>query len=223
MTAPDTLLGSTIRTHREAVRVFFSKRGPKTIRNIAIGSWLARALLGPPGPRDVVAAATAIAVWPLQEWLLHKYVLHWRPRTIAGVEIDPAFSRAHRKHHVDPRDVDTTLLPIATIHGAAPVAAAGWLALFGPTRAALTAMATYTTMTLFYEWTHFIVHTNVKPRTKYGERVRRNHRLHHYRHEGSWFAFTVPAIDRWFGTDPDPDTIAKSPTAMDLHGLAASA
>lgn len=216
-------LGSAIRTHREAVRVFFSRKSPRAIRKIAIGTWLARAVLGPPGPRDLVAAAAAIAVWPVQEWFLHKYLLHLKPTTIAGVRIDPSFARAHRKHHVDPRQIDTTLLPLATIRGAGPLAAAGWLLAFGPSRAALTGMATYSTMALFYEWTHFIVHTNVKPLTAYGRRVRRNHRLHHYRHEGYWFGFTLPLVDRVFGTAPDPDRVEKSVTAMDLYGLEAEA
>jgi hypothetical protein len=219
----ETNLGTEVRTHREAIRVFFSRKSPRAIGKIAIGSWLARALLGPPGPRDLIAAAAAIAVWPVQEWVLHKYVLHLKPMTVGGVTLDPGFARAHRTHHGDPRLIDTTLLPLAVIRGAAPLAAAGWLAAFGPTRAALTAMATYSTMTLFYEWTHFIVHTNVKPRTAYGRRVRRNHRLHHYRHEGYWFAFTLPLIDHVFGTAPDPDTIEKSATAMDLHGLVEAA
>ncbi len=213
--------GSTIRTRGQALRVFFSRKGPRTIAGTAAGSWIARLLLGPPGMMDLVAAAAAIGVWPLQEWLLHKHVLHLEPRTIRGKHIDPMFARAHRAHHAEPRDVDMTLLPQQVIVGAAPVAAVGWLLAFGPRRAAVTAMATYSTMTLFYEWTHFIVHTNVKPLTKYGKQVRRNHRLHHYRHEDYWYAFTFPAVDRWFGTAPDPDTIERSRTAMDLYGLEA--
>jgi sterol desaturase/sphingolipid hydroxylase (fatty acid hydroxylase superfamily) len=220
--AGDVTNASDVRTHRQALRVFFSKRTPRTIAKIAAGSWAARLLLGPPTLRDVAAAATAITIWPLQEWVLHKHLLHIEPRTIAGVRIDPAFARAHRNHHAEPRDIDTTLLPIKTVHQAGPLSAGLWLLAFGPTRAAVTGMATYSTMTLFYEWTHFIVHTNVKPKTAYGERVRRNHRLHHFRHEGYWFAFTLPLVDRLFGTDPDPKTITRSPTAMDLHGLSAT-
>ncbi|HEY5949407.1 MAG TPA: sterol desaturase family protein [Kofleriaceae bacterium] len=215
----DVSNASDVRTHRQALRVFFSKRTPRTIAKIAAGSWAARLLLGPPTLRDVAAAVSAIAIWPLQEWVLHKHLLHIEPRTIAGIRIDPAFARAHRNHHADPRDIDMTLLPIKTVHQSGPLAAGLWLLAFGPTRAAVTGMATYSTMTLFYEWTHFIVHTNVKPKTAYGERVRRNHRLHHFRHEGYWFAFTLPLIDRLFGTDPDPKTITRSPTAMDLYGL----
>jgi sterol desaturase/sphingolipid hydroxylase (fatty acid hydroxylase superfamily) len=209
---------SEVRTHRQALRVFFSKKTPRRLATIAATSWAARLLLGPPGLRDVAAAAAAIAVWPVQEWVLHKYLLHLEPRTVAGIRIDPDFARAHRDHHADPRDIDKTLLPLRTIRQALPFAAGAWLLAFGPTRAAVTGMATYSTMTLFYEWTHFIVHTNVKPRTRYGEKVRKNHRLHHFRHEDYWFAFTLPIIDRVLGTDPDPDTITRSRTVMNLYG-----
>lgn len=207
-----------VKRHGVALRVFFSRPGPRAIAKIAGATWGLRALLGPPGVRDVVAAAAAVAVWPLQEWVLHKHVLHLDPRRLGG--FDPSFARAHRTHHADPRDIDTTLLPPPVIRAAGPGAALIWFLVFGPSRAALTAMAAYSTMALFYEWTHFIVHTNVKPVTRYGATVRRNHRLHHFRHEQYWFAFTLPLVDRWFGTDPDPDTIERSRTAMDLFGLA---
>jgi sterol desaturase/sphingolipid hydroxylase (fatty acid hydroxylase superfamily) len=223
MTDRDVTSASDVRTHREAIRVFFSRKSPRRLAKIAATSWAARLVLGPPGPRDLLAATAAIAVWPVQEWLLHKYVLHLEPRTVGGIRIDPAFARAHRDHHAEPRDIDKTLLPPKVIRDALPVTAGLWLLAFGASRAALTGMATYTTMTLFYEWTHFIVHTNVKPRTRYGERVRRNHRLHHFRDEHNWFAFTLPLIDRLFGTDPDPATITRSRTAMDLHGVQAAA
>lgn len=211
--------GTTIRTRGQALRVFLSRKGPRTLLKAAATTWATRFALGPPGPRDLFAAAMAIGVWPVQEWVLHKYVLHLEPRTIAGRHVDPMFARRHRDHHAEPRDVDATLLPLQVIVGSMPVAAGLWLAVFGPRRAAITAMATYSTMALFYEWTHFIVHTNVKPSTAYGKQVRRNHLLHHFRHEGYWFGFTFPLVDRWLGTDPDPATIERSPTARDLYGL----
>ena len=219
MTTRDVKNASDVRTHRQAIREFFSHKSPKALAKIAATSWAARLFLGPPGPRDLVAAAAAIAVWPIQEWVAHKYLLHIEPREIAGIRIDPTFAKAHRDHHAEPRDIEMTLLPPYVIRDSLPFAAGVWLLAFGPSRAAVTGMATYSTMALFYEWTHFIVPTNVKPLTAYGERVRRNHRLHHFRHENYWFAFTLPLIDRLFGTDPDPETITRSRTAMDLYGL----
>ena len=221
MTARSVTDATTVRTRGQALRVFFSRKGPRTMLGAAAASWAARLVLGPPGPSDLLAVAAALGVWPFQEWLLHKHVLHLEPFTIGGKTIDPMFVRAHRTHHADPRDIDMTLLPQQVIVGSLPVAAGAWLLLFGLRPAAVTAMATYSTMALFYEWTHFIVHTNVKPLTAYGQTVRRNHRLHHFRDENQWFAFTFPLVDRWFGTDPDPATVTRSRTAMDLHGLRA--
>jgi hypothetical protein len=219
MNPRDVKDASTIKTRGQALRVFFSRKGPRRIAKVAAATWATRLVLGPPGPSDLVASAAAIGVWPFQEWLLHKYLLHLEPVSINGRTIDPMFARVHRKHHADPRDVDLTLLPLRVIKDAAPAAAGLWLLVFGPRRAAVTAMAAYSTMTLFYEWTHFIVHTNVKPLTAYGKKVRRNHLLHHFRHEDYWFGFTFPLVDRWFRTDPDPATIERSPTARDLYGL----
>ena len=213
---------ASVKTLGQAVRVFLSRPGPRVMTAVAASTWTARALLGPPGPSDLVAAAAALAVWPLQEWSMHRYLLHLEPRTIAGVQVDPLFARRHRAHHADPRDIDRTLLPLQVVLPAVPVSAGLWLLALGPRRAAVTAIATYTTMALFYEWTHFIVHTGVVPRTAYGARVRKNHRLHHFRDEHYWLGFTVPAVDRWFGTSPDPAGVPRSRTAMDLHGLEAA-
>jgi hypothetical protein len=52
----------------------------------------------------------------------------------------------HRDHHVSPRDVDGTLLPPQVIVGSMPIAAGLWLAVFGPRRAAVTAMVIYVTV-----------------------------------------------------------------------------
>ena len=213
----------SIETLRDAARVLFSRRGPRTIARIAALSWGARALAGPPGPLDVVAASAAIAVWPLQEWAAHKYLLHFEPRTILGKHVDPYFARKHRDHHADPRDVDLTLLPLRVILGAAPITGGAWLLLFGGTRAGLTAIATYSTMALVYEWTHLLVHTSYRPESELAKTVRRNHLLHHFRNEDYWLAFTMPFVDTLLGTAPDPASVPRSKTVMDLHGLRAAA
>lgn len=213
---------ASITTYREAVRVFFSRPGPRRIARTAAAAWLTRAALGPPGPAEVAIAAGVAAWWPLQEWLMHRYLLHLEPRTIAGRTFDPMFASRHRYHHEHPTDVDGTLLPVPVISAAIPAAGAIFLGLLGPRRRAVTAMATYSTMALAYEWTHFIVHTGVKPESAYGKKVRRNHLMHHFRNERYWLGFTVPMVDRWLGTDPDPGSVPHSKTATDLHGLRAA-
>jgi hypothetical protein len=215
---------ASIRGYREALRVFFSRPGPRLIAATAGATWLARATLGPPGLGDLGTAAAVIAWWPLQEWLAHQHLLHLKPRQRAdGSVLDPMFAERHRHHHAHPDEVDTTLLPIEVVRGAIPVASAAFVLLLGPRRRTLTAMATYSTMALVYEWTHFIVHTGVRPRSAFARKVRSNHLLHHFRNERYWLAFTMPLVDRLMGTDPDPASVERSKTAMDLHGLHAAA
>ena len=71
---------------------------------------------------------------------------------------------------------------------------------------------------LLYEWTHFLTHTRYVPRGRLYRRIWKHHRLHHFKHEGYWFAFTVPWIDGWLGTGPPPDAVQRSPHARTLGG-----
>ena len=60
---------------------------------------------------------------------------------------------------------------------------------------------------LLYEWTHFIVHTHYVPKSRLGRLVRQNHMMHHLRNEGYWLAFTVPLVDKLFGTAPAASSV----------------
>lgn len=219
--APERLDAASIRTYGEALRVFFSRPGPRLMAKHAAATWAGRLLLGPPSLTELPVAAAVVAWWPFQEWLAHRYLLHLRPRRLFGRPFDPIFARRHRAHHRDPRDVDLALLPVEVVEAGVPLNLAFWaFAGLGSPRRAATGAATYATMALLYEWTHFLVHTGIEPKSDFYRRIRRNHRMHHYRNEDYWFAFTWPDVDRWLGTEPDPAAVPRSPTAMNLHGLA---
>lgn len=206
---------TALRTLREVAREFFSRPGPRLIATAATVTWGLRALAGKPALGDLAAAVGVFAWWPLQEWLAHRYLLHYEPRREGD---DLYVARKHRAHHRAPESVPTILLPVGVIAGAIPVSAAFfWLAL-PSRRTALTAMAAYSTMALAYEWTHLLVHTGVQPEGAFYARVRRNHWLHHFRNENYWLGFTLPWVDTLLGTEPDPRAVPQSPTARDLYG-----
>ena len=76
-----------------------------------------------------------------------------------------------------------------------------------------------------YEWSHFLIHTPYVPKTRWYRTIWRNHRLHHFKHEGYWMGVSSNLGDRLLGTNPDQRSIAKSPTARTLgvedeHGRA---
>jgi sterol desaturase/sphingolipid hydroxylase (fatty acid hydroxylase superfamily) len=217
---PDVDLAG-VKTLADAARLFFSQPVPRLLAGHAAAAWGLRAFLGPPRLTEIPTAGAVIAWWPLQEWLAHRYLLHFAPRTVLGRRVDPAFARRHRAHHRAPRELGSTLLPIELVRAGIPVSAAVFAVFgLGSPRRAVTAAATYATMALLYEWTHFLVHTGYRPRSRLFKKIRRNHRLHHFHHEGHWLGFTFPWIDTILGTDPDPRDLAHSETATRLHGMA---
>ncbi|MEX1178456.1 MAG: sterol desaturase family protein [Nitriliruptor sp.] len=159
-----------------------------------------------------------VAAFPFIEWVAHTSLLHWRPREVAGLTIDPLVARKHRDHHADPEDLDLILLPLSVLLvTAAAVALLAW-ALPSP-RAGLTLASTVTVVGLVYEWVHYLVHTEYRPRTAAYRAIWRHHRLHHYKNEHYWFTVTTcSTADRLLGTQPDARDVPTSPTARDLLG-----
>ncbi len=215
--------GQNIKTLRQAAKVFFARPGVQSIAAKAAAGWLDRARMGRPRLSDAAITAGVMAWWPLQEWLAHKHILHMAPRPGKNTPAD-VYAAYHRAHHEDPRDIELAFVPDDVIAQAAPLTRPLFFALMGfDRRRGATADAAYASMTLLYEWVHFLVHTGVKPNTKRPigrlyARIRRNHRYHHYLHEDYWFSFVWPDIDKWLGTEPDPKSIEPSPTVKNLHG-----
>jgi hypothetical protein len=173
-----------------------------------------RLYLGAWGWHDLALALTVAAFWPLQEWLLHRAVLHQPPLRIGSRRWEPPHVRRHRLHHLEPWRLDLTVLPLY-VHSLAPVVVVVAWAVLPPPLAA-TAVAVYFAMALQYEWIHFLVHTRYRPRGRVYRSLWRNHRLHHFKNEGYWFGFTVVTVDALFGTAPDPRDVPTSPTARTL-------
>ena len=71
---------------------------------------------------------------------------------------------------------------------------------------------------LGYEWTHYLVHSDYRPRSRWYCALWRNHRLHHYKNEHYWFAVvTAGTADRVLGPYPEPSSVASSPTVKALY------
>ena len=88
-----------------------------------------------------------------------------------------------------------------------------------PTHAGeLTLLVSVYGIMLGYEWTHYLVHSDYRPRSAWYRSVWRNHRLHHYKNEHYWFTVTsAGTADRLFGTYPaDPSAVRTSPTVQRL-------
>jgi len=170
---------------------------------------------------DALAPAIMLAAFPFFEWLVHVCILHWRPRRVGVLRLDPLLARKHREHHVDPRDIPLIFIPWQALLWVLPVAVGIALLAFPRTALGLTFLTFLTLLGLCYEWCHYLVHSDYKPRTAVYRAIWRNHRQHHFKNEHYWFTVTsAGTADRVLGTYPDPATVATSPTAKNLHGAA---
>lgn len=175
-----------------------------------------RLLHGGFGVWDLGVVALMGIVWPMQEWVLHKYLLHLKPFSILGKKVDPVFARTHRLHHREPWHLPYTFLPADVLLVAAPLTAVIWFLLLPGYGLAMTAVVAFNVMGLLYEWTHYLTHTRYIPKGKYYRRIWKNHRLHHCKNENYWFAFTIPHVDALMKTEPDAAKVKTSGTCRTL-------
>jgi sterol desaturase/sphingolipid hydroxylase (fatty acid hydroxylase superfamily) len=196
-------------------RAFFKLTCPQLLALAAVAAWGARVALGGWSWWDAAVVAGVIAFWPVQEWLIHVTLLHWKPVTLLGREVDPIVSRNHRNHHRNPWDPALGVTPphitwlyLAGLPGVWP--------LFLPIGPATTGMAIYFTLALNYEWIHYLIHTAYVPRTWFYRRLWLNHRLHHFKNEQYWFGVTMLSGDRLLHTQPTAQQATRSATCLTM-------
>jgi len=202
-------------TRRDAVRIFFSYASPRILAGLLLAAGAVRLALGGFGLADALAAAAVVAWWPVQEWLLHRTLLHLRPIALLGRRVDFEFARRHRAHHREPERLDLVVLPV-WVHVVSVAVLAALVAALPSTRVGWTVVVAAVVMALQYEWIHFAVHAPFRTASPRLRRVRRHHMLHHLKSERFWFGFSAVTVDRLLGTAPDPREVPTSPTCRTL-------
>jgi fatty acid hydroxylase family protein len=210
--------------HRRSVRLeqawqaFWRHPSPWMLTAMLVTTLAARLIIGGWRLGDALVPVVMVAVFPFVEWVAHVCVLHWRPRQIGGLTIDPLLARRHRAHHANPRDVPLVFIPwraLAWVIASYVVVA---VLVFPHLGMALTFLTSAAVLGLLYEWTHHLIHSDYRPRSRAYRAVWRNHRLHHYKNERYWFTVTTAGTaDRVLHTYPDPQQVETSPTVKDLH------
>ncbi|MEE2780281.1 MAG: sterol desaturase family protein [Myxococcota bacterium] len=198
------------------MRLFFTLPSPRILATTVVLFVCGRPWVGPWSMTDLWVILGVALYWPFQEWFLHQHLLHFKPKKFLGFTIDPIAGRYHRFHHRHPWRIETSTLPFAAVLVLTPTHWTLWW-LFTPSLSlACTGIAAFTFAALVYEWVHYLTHTPYRPRSAYYKRIWRNHRLHHFKHEDYWHSFTVPYIDIWFRTAPNPKDVPTSDTCMTL-------
>ncbi len=204
----------------KVAREFFSLRCPRLLVVVCVGVIALRLWLGQWNWWDLGVVAGVLAFWPLQEWLVHVFLLHIKPMVIFGRTVEPIVARNHRNHHGNPWDPELGITPTHIV----------WMYLFGlplvwlpiaPAPQALTGMCLYFALVLNYEWLHYLIHTSYAPKSRYYRRLWRNHRLHHFQNENFWYGVTMLSGDWLLRTQPTAKQTPRSETVLTL-GVATS-
>jgi hypothetical protein len=205
-------------TLTDAWREFWKHPSPWMIGATLVATLPVRIVAGDWQLTDALVMVVMLALFPFVEWTIHVFILHWRPKRVGPLTIDPLLARDHRRHHVDPRNVPLIFIPWQALLWVLPLAVVIVLLGFPRLGLGLTYLVFISILGLGYEWSHYLIHSNYKPKTFVYKAIWRNHRQHHYKNEHYWFTVTSSGIaDRVLGTYPDATTVATSPTAKILH------
>ena len=182
---------------------------------IALSLWLAARLAEGAGP-PLLAALVIVLIYPLVEYLLHRYLLHsrvlYRYKATAAL-----WKRVHYDHHQNPNDLRVlfgalyTSLPTIFVI-ATPV---GWL-IGGPAGAAA-ACAMALVLFSLYEFCHCVQHLPFTPRYEWLRALKKHHLSHHFHNEQGNFGITSMIWDRLFATlYRRPQEVPRSATVHNL-------
>lgn len=198
-----------------ALALFFRQPTMFVFGLLVLGMWALRIGIGRWNWRDLAVGLGVVVLWPVIEWLVHVYILHAKPRTILGFKYDPLYAHTHRAHHRVPYDPRLGLSPPAVLaqYG---LLIPGMLAVLFVWPRPVTLGAVITTLAFRYEVWHFLMHTPYKPTSAWFRRLRDRHWWHHFQHEGYWYGVTMIGGDILLGTNPEPQSVPKSPTARSL-------
>ena len=149
--------------------------------------------------RTLAAVVAALLLYPVAEYLLHRFVLHARFLYRNPYTAD-LWKRIHYDHHQDPNRLDVlfgspwnTLPTILLI--SLPVGG-----LIGGWSAALAALATALTLFCIYEFCHCVQHLNYTPKSAWLRAIKKHHMAHHFHNETGNFGITSTFIDRLVGS-----------------------
>lgn len=210
-------------TLADARREFWKHPSPWLIGATLGCAVAARIIVGDWQMTDALVPLVMLALFPFLEWMVHVFILHWRPKRLGRLTLDSLLSREHRAHHVDPRNIPLIFIPWKSlVSWVLPLTVAVALLAFPRLGMGLTYLVFISALGLCYEWTHYLIHSDYKPKTGVYRAIWRNHRNHHYKNEHYWFTVTSSSTaDRVLGTYADPASVATSPTAKNLHADAA--
>lgn len=205
-------------TASSAIKTFLLHPSASILLLATIGFGAYRMSLGELGLADGLIALILFAVWPVLEWLIHVVLLHNKPRSLRGRQIDFLLPQTHRWHHADPWNLKWVFIPLHIYPLVGPLLIIGSFWLLPSPELAATTLCLYFGFALHYEWVHYLAHINWCPPLGYYRKRVQEHRWHHFRNESQWWGVSRGLADRLFGTAPHVSDTEASKTTGNILG-----
>lgn len=123
----------------------------------------------------LLIAFLGLLFWTLAEYVLHRFIFHFRPRNHFQERISFLI---HGIHHDDPQDARRLLMPPVAGIAIAAVFYAGFYLSMGITYCN-PFFSGFILGYLAYDYTHFAVHF-MRPKSKFMQALKHNHMQHHF-------------------------------------------
>ena len=160
--------------------------------------------------------ATMVILYPVAEYLLHRYLLHANFLAKSALT-SPLWYRIHYRHHSKPSDQSVILAAPYTIVGAVVIIGAALALAIGSWTAFTANVAVGGLLIIAYEYAHSVCHSAFPTDNRYLKSIRTNHVLHHFHSESGNYGITNGFSDVLFGTRYDEKSLPqRSQTVRNL-------
>ncbi len=137
-----------------------------------------------------------IFVWTFTEYMLHRFIFHYKPKSRLGENIHFIF---HGVHHDYPSDSRRLVMPPSV---SIPLAVIFYF-IFGAVLGVISVSPFFIGFLigyLFYDLTHYAIH-HFNMHNKFWLAIKNHHMKHHYLNPGRGFGVSSPLWDEVYGTN----------------------
>ncbi|WP_231940417.1 sterol desaturase family protein [Filimonas lacunae] len=145
---------------------------------------------------QVILALSGLACWTFTEYILHRFVFHFVPKSKAGQRLHFIM---HGVHHDYPNDAKRLVMPPSV---SIPLALLFYSLFYlvlpsGSNNAFFTG---FITGYLVYDMTHYILH-HYNFKSRLGKALKKHHMIHHYANPDKAFGVSSTIWDKVFHSD----------------------
>ncbi|MBU2493990.1 MAG: sterol desaturase family protein [Bacteroidetes bacterium] len=136
-----------------------------------------------------------LAVWTITEYVLHRFIFHYKPSSEIGKRLHFMF---HGVHHDYPKDSKRLVMPPSVSIPLASLFYFIFNSIFGSVLVS-PFFAGFLVGYLFYDITHYAIH-HFNMKSNFWLAIKNHHMLHHYKYDDKGFGVSQPIWDHVFNT-----------------------